>query len=265
MRFMIKANPKNKQVLQLLKQWDKRIAAVIKAMPQMVAERFLNEVKGRAPTSIKGYPDMLEIKTIQGFGDWEIAGVIPPGWVFSQRLQSIDVSRTVLYVRPRSVGGEVVSEAAVVLSRHNPWTMDTIPYEPNRREASILSRRVTDREVQPIESQRRRDLESIKTELRSLGVQMRPKGKVLLSRRVSRDIAFEILRHEFGVPPIVGRAHWRPSIHLLPKMSEKVFKELSEWFANPGESRYTGVRDLQVEKASVVKRVQKFQDFVAPA
>lgn len=263
--FTIEAMPKNKDVLRLMEQWDDRIAAVVQAMPQMVAQRFLTLLSSKAPTDIKGYPDMLSVKSIAGVKDWEIAGVIPPGWAFSQRLRSVDVARTVLYVRPRTAGGEVVSEAAVVLSRHNPWTMDTIPYEPNRREASILSRRITEREVQPIESARRRELDGVKAELRDLGVQMRPKGKVLLSRRVSRDIAFEILRREFGYPPMTGVAHWRPAIHMLPRISEKVFRELFGWFANPGDSRYTGVGDLQVEKPSVIKRVQKFQDLVSPA
>jgi len=141
--------------------------------------------------------------------------------------------------------------------------MDTLPYEPNRREASILSRRVTEREAQPIESARRRELDDVKAELRDLGVQMRPKGKVLLSRRVSRDIAFEILRREFGYPPTPGVAHWRPAIHMLPKLSEREFKQLFGWFANPGDSQYTSVGALEVEKPSVMKRVQKFQDLVA--
>lgn len=262
--FTIRADPKNKQVLRLMETWDQRIAAIITALPQNVATRTLIEIKSGAPDDIEGYPDMLEVKTVQGRLGWEITGIIPPGWVFSQRLRSVDVQRTVLYVRPRVAGGEVVSEAAVVLSRYNPWTMDTLPYEPARREASIVSRRITDREVRPIEADRRRDVErEVEQELRDLGVQLRPKGKVLLSRRVSRDLAFEILRREFGVPPIRGRAHWRPAIHRIPQVAEREFKALFRWFACASESRYTGVGPLEMEKASIIKRVQEFQDLVA--
>jgi len=261
--FTITAFPKNKEVLRLMDEWEERIAAIVQVMPQLVARRFLDQLSSKAPSSIKGYPDMLEVKTVPGIKGWDVTGVIPPGWVFSQRLRSVDVSRTVLYVRPRTTGKEVVSEAAVVLSRHNPWTMDTLPYEPSRREASILSRTVTELEAQPIESARRRELDAVRAEIRDLGVQMRPKGKVLLSRRASRDLAFEILRTEFGYPPVTGVAHWRPAIHALPKTSEHVFKQLFGWFANPGDSRYTGVSNLQVEKPSIVKRVQKFQDLVS--
>ena len=258
--FTIRADPNNKQVLRLMETWEQRIAAIITAMPQRVAARFLTEVSGAAPTDIEGYPDMMRVKTVQGKLGWEITGVIPPGWAFSQRLRSVDVQRTVLYVRPQVAGGEVVSEAAVVLSRYNPWTMDTLPYEPTRREAAITSRRITEREVRPIEADRRRDVEQ---ELRDLGVQLRPKGKVLLSRRVSRNLAFEILRREFGVPPIRGRAHWRPAVQKVPRLAEREFKALFRWFAYPGESRYTGVGPLEMEKASVIRRVQKFQDLVA--
>ena len=264
MKFTVTAMPKNKQVLRLMEQWEQRIKAIVMAMPQKVAAEFLLSVQGDSPTDIKGYPDMLEVKTVQGRLGWEITGVIPPGWVFSQRLSSVDVQRTVLYVRPRVTGGEVVSEAAVVLSRYNPWTMDTLPYEPSRREAAITSRQVTEREVRPIEAQRRKDVErEVERELRDLGVQLRPKGKVLLSRRVSRDLAFEILRREFGVPPIRGRAHWRPAARKVPRIAEREFKALFRWFAYPSESRYTGVGPMKMEKASVIRRVQKFQDLVA--
>lgn len=259
----IRADPKNKQVLRLMKTWDQRIAAVMMAMTQNVATRTLIEIKSGAPGDIEGYPDMLEVKTVQGEMGWEITGIIPPGWAFSQRLRSADVQRTVLYVRPRVTGGDVVSEAAVVLSRYNPWTMDTLPYEPTRREAAVTSRRVTDREVRPIEADRRRDVErKVERELRDLGVQLRPKGKVLLSRRVSRDLAFEVLCREFGVPPVRGQAHWRPAIHRIPRVAEREFEALFRWFADVGESRYTGVGPLKMEKSSIIKRVQEFQDLV---
>jgi hypothetical protein len=103
-------------------------------------------------------------------------------------------------------------------------------------------------------------------ELRDLGVtNLRPEGKITLSRKVSRDLLFEIVRHEFGIPPIKGRAHWRPILRRVPQsLGLAEFRKLYRWFAFPEEQRWRSIRALPVERASVIKRVQRFQDLMAP-
>jgi len=263
MEVTVKLSNKAKPVLKLVNQWPERIAAIVKVFPQMVAMDTLEQIKSGAPRGIEGYPDMLRVRDIPSQGGWELSAILPPGWAFSQRLRQVDVKRTVLYVRPKVVGGEVVDEGAVVLERLNPWTMDTLPYEPDRRGASIMSRRVTEREARPIEFEKRRELPQVRRELRSLGITLRPKGKVALSRRVTRDLAFEVLRYEFGIPPIPGRAHWKPAIRMVPAtITNRQMKALYKWFAFPSDSTYTSARDLPYEKKSAINRIQRFQDLV---
>lgn len=262
MELTVKPDPKNKRVMKLMKQWEDRINAIVKIFPQEVAEQVLYRIQSTAPRGIEGYPDMLRVRDIPSVGGWEMTAILPPGWAFSQRLRQIDVKRTVLYVRPKVIGGEVVDEGAVVLERWNPWTMDTLPYEPDRRAASMMSRRVTEREVRPIESEKRRILPEVNNELRALGIPLRPKGKVTLSRRVTRDLAFEVLRYELGIPPVPGRAHWKPAIRQVPIIAGNQFKRLQDWFSLPSDQTYRSARDLPYEKASVIKRIQRFQKLV---
>jgi hypothetical protein len=263
MKLGVRLAPNTKPVLKLVHQWPERIEAIIKTFPQMVAQDTLVQIQGRAPKGIEGYPEMLRVLDIPAMAGWELTAILPPGWAFSQRLRQVDVKRTVLYVRPKVVGGEVVDEGAVVLERLNPWTLDTLPYEPSRKAASIISRRVTEREARPIEFEKRRELPRVKEELRALGITLRPKGKVTLSRRVTRDLAFEVLRHEFGIPPVPGRAHWKPAIRMVPTtITKRQMKELFKWFAYPSNEQYKSASDLPYEKRSVIKRIQRFQDLV---
>lgn len=264
MRLTVKQSPKNKRPMKLIEQLPERAAAIVKTFPQLIAMDVLKMVQSGAPRDIEGYPDMLKVKDLPSVQGWELTAILPPGWASSQRLRSVDVKRTVLYVRPKVKGGKVVEPATVVLERNNPWTMDTLPYEPSRFEASMLSRRVTEKEARQIEMLRREDLRAIRIELKGLGVQLRPTAKVLLSRRVTRDIAFEVLRHEFGIPPIQGRAHWKPAIRTVPNMgTKKALKALEAWLSSPQDLGYRSAEDLPYEKGSVVKRIQRFQGLVA--
>lgn len=267
--MQVEADKKNADWQRLFGQWNERVQAVIQEFPVRVAEDVLAQILQLAPQGrIKGYPDMLKIKQLPDKDGWKIIGILPPGWAFAQRLRSVDVQRTVLYIRPEVRGGEAVSEAAVILSRQNPWTMDTLPYEPSRQEASILSRRVSEREARKIEEERRRDRRAVVIELKDAGYgdQLRPEGKVLLSRKVSRDLAFEVLRAEFGNGTDGHpKAHWRPPLSKVTGViTRKHFKDLIDWLAVPDDSRYLRAKEPDPERGSVLKSIQRFQDLVAP-
>ena len=266
MKLTVKQSPKNKRPMKFIGELPERVEAIVKTFPQLIAEDVLKLVQSGAPRDIEGYPGMLRVKDIPSIQGWELTAILPPGWASSHRLRSIDVKRTVLYVRPKVKGGVVVEPATVVLERNNPWTMDTLPYEPSRFEASMLSRRVTEKEARQIEVRRREDLRAIRIELKDLGVQLRPTAKVLLGRRVTRDIAFEVLRHEFGIAPIQGRAHWKPALRSVSSTGvKKALKALEDWIAKPSDLGYRSAEDLPYEKASVVKRIQRFQELVGAA
>lgn len=264
LEFYLKEAPNNKLAWKLKDEWSERLAAFILALPQEVAKDVRLDVMKLAPADIPKYPDMLKVVQFPRQGDWQLMGIIPPGWNYSQRLKTSDAQRTILEIHPKMKGGEVVSQAAVVLSRNNPWTMQTLPYEPNRREASIRSRRVDEKAVKVVEKEREAQKTVIIQELRSLGVPVRAKGKVLLQRRVSRDIAFEVLRREKGIG-MPGKAHWRPAVRAVYTQHFKsAMEELGVWMADPENEAWREDRNLPIEAASVIKRVQEFQDRIVP-
>jgi len=262
--FYLKEDKNNKLAWKLAEEWPDRLKAFTLALPQDVAKMVYEDVLKLAPTDIPKYPEMLKVVQFPEQQGWQVMGIIPPGWNYSQRLKSSDVQRTVLYVLPKVRAGKVVSEAAVVLERNNPWTMNTLPYEPKRVEASLRARRVDEQDVKRIEQQREADKSKIISELRSLGVPIRAEGKVLLERRVSRDIAFEVLRREKGIG-VPGKAHWRPAVRaIFTQHFKRAMEELGPWMADPKDEGWEEDRNLPIEAASVIKRVQEFQDRIAP-
>lgn len=264
LKFYFKEKPGNKRAYKLAEEWTDRLNAFMLALPQEIAKRVHEDVTSFAPVDIPDYPKMLKVVQFDEQQGWRIVGVLPPGWSYSQRLRISDVQRTALYILPKLRGGEVVSKAAVVLERNNPWTMDTLPYEPKKDEASIRARRVDESDIKKVEEQRTADKAKIISELRSLGVPIRETGKVLLERRVSRDIAFEVLRREKGIG-MPGKAHWRPAVRAVyTQHFKKAMEELFVWMVDPEDTRWKENRDLPVESSSVIKRVQEFQDRIVP-
>jgi len=264
LEFYFKEKPDNKLAYKLVKEWPRRLEAFITALPQDVAKDVHLDIMKMAPGDIPKYPDMLKVVQFPDQQDWKIVGVLPPGWNYSQRLRASDIQRTVLYVMPKLRAGKVVSQAAVVLERNNPWTMDTLPYEPKKDEAGIRARRVDENDVKKIEEQRKADKTRIVSELRSLGVPIRDTGKVLLERRVSRDIAFEVLRREKGIG-MPGKAHWRPAVRAIyTQHFKKAMEDLGVWMVDPENEQWKERRNLPAEVASVIRRVQEFQDRIVP-
>ena len=142
--------------------------------------------------------------------------------------------------------------------------MDTLPYEPLRREASLLARQVSEREARKLEAQRFRDRTDVVRELKDLGKPIRPKG-VLLKRRVTRDLFFEVCRAEFGVERR-STPHWRPATQALTKviLRKKVADLMGELF-NPDSSLLFKRKSYPDAQDSVVKHVQRFQDMMMPS
>ena len=264
LKFFIKPDPENKLAWKLTSEWQERLEAFQLALPQDVAKDVHLDITKLAPTDIPKYPDMLKVVQFPRQGDWRIIGVVPPGWNYSQRLKTSDAQRTILDIAPKMRGGEVVSQAAVVLARNNPWTMQTLPYEPKKEEASIRARRVDEKYVQVVEKKIEARKAVIIQELRSLGVPIRETGKVLLQRRVSRDIAFEVLRREKGIG-MPGKAHWRPAVRAVYTQHIKsALRELGQWMSDPENEEWREDRNLPIEAASIIKRLQEFQDRIVP-
>lgn len=264
MQLVIRSDAKNKRVMKLVSQLEKRIAGIIRTTPRDVAKGVFKTLMATAPGGIPGYPDLLRVEAIRVSGGASVVGIV--GDAKPARIKAAEVPRTVLYIQPvMSAKGEASSEAAALLASLNPWTVDTLPWEPSRREANVITRNVTEREVRRIEQRRSGDLTSVVAELRRLGVTIRPRSSVPPKRKVVRDVAFEVLRREFGIE-IQGQAHWRPAIRAASRaILRSVLKRRRAWLTMPGNAQWKRPLGLPFGSMSQVRDMQRFQRMVAKA
>lgn len=268
---MLKITPfsKNKKVERLHREWPERIKAIVKEMAFESSEDMLGNIRALAPKDIPMYPDILDIVDYGEVDEFSVFGIIPPNFTFTQLVVSMDVQRTALYIIPKVSRGVPVSDAAAFLAEYNPWTMMSLPWEPKSKEADIVSRKVSLKEIKYVEYERNKYINEIKSELKSLGVNKFRENTTSLKReKLIKDLAFEILRREFGVEGEIGIAHWRPAARKAATIdANKNFKKLWKWFGIPDNSewRHTGRAKKSSGKiATVQRKIKRFQELVSP-
>lgn len=149
-----------------------------------------------------------------------------------------DAAEVALYVRPRRRAK--VSEGVQVLARFSPWTIATLPFAPDAREAALVSRKVRKREVQRLTKLREHDRRYWEKELHRLRVPVAdPKAmRRVFGKGVATlpDLAFEALRIELGLSGRKDKPHWRPVLKkvrgyvrgiLLDKRLQKTWQDPS--------------------------------------
>ena len=241
------------------KRAEKDLAKIRDALPVMmkestyrIAKQFLDEVKAGAPRDIAGYPDMLELFEIKG--DEAAFVVMPDPQTIERRLGPKDAGITLIFIHPIQKNGQIVSEAAGLLYEHNPWTMSTLPYAPKPKDATTIYRKVRNLDVIRRETELQSEAYPVRKKLAALGVKLETVEKL----KARRDIAFEVLRAEYGIYR-AGVAHWRPALRRVSDNLGRVMDDLwKEVLGGGGAVRYTG----DVGSVSDIKILDEFQKVI---
>jgi len=204
--------------LALVRQWRHRASAVRRHIVQLAGEQVYEGVLARIPPSRRGLRRSLRLVEINGLSDQEDAFVVqsvPRG----ASVPKSEHENTVLYVEATTSRLTPTPEDVKVLEDFSPWTMKTLPFYPDSKHATVLSRKVSQRVVLKIEKDRHKDRRKWSKRLREVGHRKTGrKDRLKVGRRLTAvpDVAFESLRLEFGsAGGGMIRPHWRPAVARL--------------------------------------------------
>lgn len=261
MRLTVRQKIGNRQVARLTSELPKRVAALIRNYPLWIANKYLEELQARGPDDIPGYLGDLEVQEFDHPLADHVFGVVLPGYERSTRLRIDDVARTVLMVEQRNTYRP--DPGVAVLERYNPWTMDTLPYEPGKV-ANLVSRKVTEREVNVIRERRQADRKAVDAELRSLDIKVNRAHPTLLQSKVERDVVFEVLRREYGAPGEKHQPHLRVGLSSLQRNIEpRLWRRLAvRYLSIPAERRWQRRERAKRGDPRFPKRVRPLQDLI---
>lgn len=193
--------------------------------------------------------------------DKDVVGAVIQANPRARRVRALPPESTVLYIVPRRISKKTTQ--ASILAKHSPWTLDTLPFYPSRKDAKIISRRATEREVQQTQRARDKDRKQWRRALLQLGVRVAAKKQVKAARlgKAVTDVAFEGARLELGLGGTKAIPHWRPAVRALLKSGMKSLARdpyLRRWLRSVQEP---GVPPTRIRSQVTVKDALTFRGF----
>lgn len=224
-----------KQTVLMMEQGflELRAQAAQRYISHSAAEQMKTSVVSRIPKTkeYSSYRDALKI----------VQSGLPSNPVFSLSAESserpIEAKRDLLVFRAQKRGGRIDPVVAVLLE-HQPWTKDTLPFQPSPKNAEMISRRVSRDDVESV-SKRLEATRAVWTQkLLDLGVRPKPKADIPEEATAVPDLTFTALRLEYGLGRTRAVAHWRPAIKDVMVrvnslfMSRNMESEMIDWQDN---------------------------------
>ena len=213
---------------KLLEEWPSRVQGLRAQITYLATEWALEEIKSKIPKKDEwsGYRDGLQMAQVLGTSKAEPAFALYVD-VKKAKIRKVDGPKTVLYIHAKRRSRRTPPEIAV-LESFNPWTIDTLPISPDKRWATVVSRKASKSEVATVAKRRRKDAPKWKKALARVGVrQVRKDQGMKVDRKIRAmpDVALHALRLEFGLGSSKSTPHWRPTLISVAKGA--IFRQLA--------------------------------------
>ena len=188
--------------------------------------------------------------------------------VKGRRVRKIDVPKTVIYVRAKSKLTRP-DPAVKLLEDKGPWTVDTIPFWPNKKEATVVQRKVTRKEADTVAKEQQGKLSGIRAELLEMGRRIKPAkagdpGHVKRGGKAVPDVGMQALELEFGGQGKRSKPVFRKMVSAVKgsmrRMGHKN-KVIGQTVSDPNSKRYKNfpprMSKISVSKAKDFSGFQK--------
>ncbi len=265
MNIDILPNKKFSLISAFAEEFEERYLYARQRFLYLIASSVLEGVLDRIPSGKEWeeYRKSLLLSEIMGISDGE--GVAIRSKLKPSRMKKSESGRTVLYIEKSKRLRRSPPEIAILM-KYMPWTLETIPIFPNKRDASIITRKVSKREVDNVDKQRRREKSKWEADLKRAGIKESVlKKKKAIMPVVVRDLYFEAVRLELGINK-KARPHWSPSLRnvrgrfaINVANDSKIKKAMLDFNWKGWKSE----QKLQKVPVSLAKKVVQFQQAVS--
>ena len=267
--IQIRISPQEiRRVQKFLREYPARLRAVEGYLAYSAAEMIRERIQAlvRDVAGSESYRLGLQVVRVETGAEGVAYAVrVKPT---ARGIDRVDPKKTVLLVIPRKNVLKATPDEILILQRYNPWTVETLPFQPDRGDANVVSRMVRDEEAEFIAKKRMRQMPQIRQELARAG--KRPgkddqrRVKVKPGTDVVPDVAFDALRMEFGFGGGAKVPHWRPSIRYAIANIGVLFKsgQMMDTLRDPSYSGWTrwppaGSGTISAAEASTFEAFEK--------
>jgi len=201
----------NQRVFKVAKELTLRVQHLQARALEILARDALQRLQEGADAMDASYASRLSLARTK-FRPGEAFAIVLRGEPLRKRLLELDTASQVVYVRPRK--GQPPSKVIDILRQYSPWPTDVLPVQPPRGAARVVYRTVTRDEVAGVRRLRAADATAWRTALSQAGVRL-PMPRPSEGLRVVEDLAFQVLRMEFGSKATQARPLWLPTLRTV--------------------------------------------------
>ena len=247
---------------------ERRMREALDRFGAWAADTAMEDVARRGK-QVKGidYDQLEMIDAGSAAGTRVVAIVLPSS---AMELDEDEKTSTAVYVIPRSSTPDRPLEMLAELS---PWPAAAMPFVPDKTDARLVSRAVSEQEYRARVDQMIDDKDSRetlaklglvgKTVPRSVAVRKLLSRRLLKSIEVEEDLAWKALRVEFGIGDEPHVQHWRPALKKAAGPPEKMLEAMVEFLH--GDERALEKYALAYARGEVTESAERFQDMLGNA
>jgi hypothetical protein len=217
----------NLDLPRLLKEWPERSRAMRNYIVYLAAKYVHDQMLDKIPKKDewRAYRMGLTVGMMMGGepGSDVFAVYVDPK---HRKVRSLNVQRTLIFVKPRRKSRRPKKEVAL-LEKYNPWTFETMPFQPSKADAIIVHKKVSQTTIDRVTKQKKKILRTFTKELSKIGHRaVNKRNKLKVSRRLKKipDVVMSALKLEFGLGTDKAKPHWRPAIRKLLRSGFREFR-----------------------------------------
>lgn len=231
------------RALMLTRQWPRRARSLVRMTAYMAARSVYADVMAKIPAAHKGLRKSLRLSRITGLSD-SAAGYAVHAVSKGSSVPVSEETRTVLYVAAKTNLMAPVPDSVKILVEHGPWTVDTLPFQPDLKFATVVSRKANPKTVAKVRRTRGRDRPVWLRKMNAVGLrEVRKDARLRANRQMPSipDAAFESVRLEFGLGGAAAHPHWRPAIlKLRRRMATGMIGANPQFYRTMTDPSYSG-------------------------
>lgn len=228
---MIKVKPIGpwRQLKMLVRNYDERVEYANRILTREVAEKFLKELKSKAPQGdeYKEYIESLEVVHLKDVNGRVVAYAVVSNrkkTTLAELKKEKNAGQTVVFIN----SSQSSSPLAQLLTENNPWPSDMLPAGLKKGDAAFVSQLVTEGEADYVRRQTKVFLSKRDSELRKLGASWDQKD--LNDSKMNGDELEGLpnymtlgLRAEFGINA-KSQPHWKPTLTAMDGAPPKIYR-----------------------------------------
>lgn len=223
-------------VMRLAKEWPERmtnVAAMISFLAADYTKRSLQDRLGQDP-SLRSYKDALDVSQVKGLKKGESAYSVHLN-TNAPAVRKVAPKRTILEVRAVKRRTVATDPSALILERYSPWTLDTLPFKPDRKDAIVIMRKASAAAVMKVAAEKRRQQSRWSRELRRAGIRAADRQNQLSfpTEASIPNMAADALTTEFGLGKKRPNPAWRLSVQRLQREALPAFLKDQKHFVFP--------------------------------